>query len=59
MGAHLCAKHFLALAHHALGDKDKANYWRFKNRLPADAPWPVPIVDRLLRREVELEVAKK
>jgi hypothetical protein len=58
MGAHLCAKHFLALTHHALGDTDQAAYWRLKSVFPADAPWPVPIIDRLLRREVDAELSE-
>jgi hypothetical protein len=45
--------HFLALAHHKLGNKDEAQVWRAKAVLPKDAPWEDALIDRYLRREVE------
>jgi hypothetical protein len=51
--------HFLALAHHRLGDKDQAAAWRAKAALPKDAPWDDAMIDRYLRREVEAEMKKQ
>ena len=48
--------HFLALAHHKLGNKDQAREWFAKAVLPKDANWEDAMIDRYLRREVEAEL---
>jgi hypothetical protein len=51
--------HFLALAHHQLGNKDDAAAWRAKAVLPKDADWEDAMIDRYLRREVEAELKRQ
>jgi len=48
--------HFLALAHHKLGNADQARDWFAKAVLPKDASWEDAMIDRTLRREVEAEL---
>ena len=50
--------HFLALAHHKLGNRDQAREWFAKAVLPKDASWEDAMIDRTLRREVEGELKK-
>jgi len=47
--------HFLALAHHKLGNADQARAWFAKAVLPKDASWEDAMIDRYLRPEVEAE----
>ena len=51
--------HFLALAHHKLGQKDQAQKWFAQAVLPKDAPWEDAMIDRYLRREVEADLKAK
>ena len=51
--------HFLALAHHKIGNNDQAQKWFAKAVLPKDAPWEDAMIDRYLRREVDAELSKK
>jgi len=51
--------HFLALAHHKLGNHDDARAWFNKAVLPKDAPWEDAMLDRTLRREVGTELKKQ
>ena len=51
--------HFLALAHHKLGNAKDAAHWRSQADLPKDATWEDAMIDRTLRRDVEAELSKK
>ncbi|GEM_PF-3458492 len=50
--------HFLALAHHKLGNADQARDWFATAVLTKDASWEDAMIDQYLRREVEAELKK-